>query len=45
MKELAGRYKNAEGEEKANILAQLKSKTAQKKELEALKDKYEFDVV
>lgn len=45
MKELAGQYKNAEGEEKANIVAKLKEKTAQKKELEALKDKYEFDVV
>lgn len=45
MKELAGEYKNAEGEEKANIVAKLKEKTAQKKELEALKDKYEFDVV
>ena len=45
MKELAGQYKNAEGEEKANIVAKLKEKTAQKKELEALKDKFEFDVV
>jgi hypothetical protein len=45
MKELAGEYKNAEGEEKANIIAKLKEKTAQKKELEALKDKFEFDVV
>lgn len=45
MKELAGEYKNAEGEEKANIVAKLKEKTAQKKELEALKDKFEFDVV
>ena len=45
MKELAGQYKNAEGEEKASIVAKLKEKTAQKKELEALKDKYEFDVV
>jgi hypothetical protein len=45
MKELAGEYKNAEGEEKANIVVKLKEKTAQKKELEALKDKFEFDVV
>jgi hypothetical protein len=45
MKELAGEYKNAEGEEKALIVAKLKEKTAQKKELEALKDKFEFDVV
>lgn len=45
MKELAGEYKNAEGEEKASIVAKLKEKTAQKKELEALKDKFEFDVV
>lgn len=45
MKELAKQYKDAEGEEKANIVAKLKEKTAQKKELEALKDKYEFDVV
>ena len=45
MKELAGEYQNAEGEEKANIVAKLKEKTAQKKELEALKDKFEFDVV
>lgn len=45
MKELAGEYKKAEGEEKANIVAKLKEKTAQKKELEALKDKFEFDVV
>jgi hypothetical protein len=45
MKELAGEYKKAEGEEKASIVAKLKEKTAQKKELEALKDKFEFDVV
>jgi hypothetical protein len=45
MKELANEYKTAEGEEKANIVAKLKEKTSQKKELEALKDKYEFDVV
>ena len=45
MKELAKQYKDAEGEEKTNIVAKLKEKTAQKKELEALKDKYEFDVV
>jgi hypothetical protein len=45
MKELANEYKNSEGEEKANIIAKLKEKTSQKKELEALKDKYEFDVV
>ena len=45
MKELAGEYKKAEGEEKALIVAKLKEKTAQKKELEALKDKFEFDVV
>lgn len=45
MKELAGEYKKAEGEEKASIIAKLKEKTAQKKELEALKDKFEFDVV
>lgn len=45
MKELAGEYRNAEGEEKASIVAKLKEKTAQKKELEALKDKFEFDVV
>jgi hypothetical protein len=45
MKTLANDYKKAEGEEKANIVAKLKEKTAQKKELEALKDKFEFDVV
>jgi hypothetical protein len=45
MKELAGEYKKAEGEEKASIVAKLKEKTSQKKELEALKDKFEFDVV
>ena len=45
MKELAGEYKKAEGEEKASIVAKLKEKTAQKKELEALKDKFEVDVV
>jgi hypothetical protein len=45
MKTLANDYKKAEGEEKASIVAKLKEKTAQKKELEALKDKFEFDVV
>ena len=39
MKSLARKYKEAEGEEKAQIVADLKKKTKLKKELDAIIDK------
>jgi hypothetical protein len=45
MKHLAEKWKQAEGEEKENILNKLKEKTKTKKELKALQDKYAERVV
>lgn len=45
MKTLVNKYKTAEGAEKEKIVADLKSKTQIKKELEKLKEKYANEIV